>query len=72
MLNYVNSISCSVNDNRNEFVLAFRQLYPVLAADGTIKESGEVLVSELVMGRELVDALRRILDGALSSDSIAD
>ncbi len=65
MLNYVNSLSCSASENKNEFFLTFRQLHPIIASDGTVKETAEDLVSELVMNRDLAIALNRILSTAL-------
>lgn len=70
MLNYVNSVSCTVSENKNEFILTFRQLHPIIGADGNVKERAEDVVSELVMNHELALALKTILDGALSTESI--
>ncbi len=69
MLNYVNSISCTTNDNKNEFILTFRQIHPFISADGKIKENIEDVVSEIVMNHELAVALKGLLDGILSGET---
>lgn len=70
MLNYVNSVSCTTNENKNEFILTFRQVHPIVGADGAIKEKAEELVSEIVMNHELALALKGILEQVLPNESV--
>lgn len=71
MLNYVNSVSCSTNENQNEFILTFRQVHPVITSDGQIKENAEDVVSEIVMNRDFAVALKAILDKTITIDAPA-
>lgn len=69
MLNYVNSVSCTTNENKNEFILTFRQIHPFVGADGTIKENVETVVSEIVMNHDLAVGLKGLIDKVLSGES---
>ena len=71
-MNYVNSITCSVSDNRNEFSLVFRQLRPLVSSDGKLSGNAEETISELVMNRDTAIALKTILDGALSAPPVVN
>lgn len=70
MLNYVNSVSCSTSDKKTEIILTFRQVHPIVAADGSISGNAEELISEIVMNHDLALALKTMLDKAISSESI--
>lgn len=67
MLNYSNFVSCSVSENKNEFILIFRQLAPVLDAEGKFIESAANTLSEIVMNRDTAVALSKLLNDAVST-----
>ena len=67
MLSYSNSISCSSNENKNEFILTFRQVHPVVDLKGNITETAEELVSEIVLNRDVALGLKLMLDRFLTS-----
>ena len=68
MLNYVNSVSCTTNENKSEFILTFRQIHPVISADGKIKDNADDVVSEIIMNHELAIALKNMLEGVVSGE----
>ncbi len=72
MLNYANSVSCSTSGSKNEFILTFRQIHPVIAADGTSNTNAEEMVAEIVMNHEMAAALKTILEGALSAGPMVE
>ena len=72
MLNYINSFSCTVNANKSEFILSFRQLRPVITSDGSNNGTAEEIVSEIVMNLEVATALKDALETSVSSGPLVD
>ena len=72
MLNYVNAISCSVSDNKNEYVLTFRQLHPSIDSEGKVTDTIVDTVSEIVLNHDTAVALHKLLEGALSTTTVVE
>ena len=72
MLNYVNSISCSTNDKKTEFIFSFRQVHPVVGIDGEVKETAVDTVSEIVLSLEATNALKDLLERMLNTGEVVE
>ena len=59
MLNYSNAFSFSVDSKKNEFVLSFKQRYPILNEDGAVSS---IQNETVVLNRDGLDALRELLN----------
>lgn len=68
MLSYANAASFSISDNKNEFILTFRQVHPVIEPDGKPKETASDVVSEIVMNLDMALALKGLLDNAFPNE----
>jgi hypothetical protein len=62
MLNYSNAFSFSVDGKKNEFVLSFKQRYPILNEDGDVTSIQTDTVATVVLNRDGLDALRDLLN----------
>ena len=62
MLNYSNAFSFSVDSKNNEFVLSFKQRYPILNEDGAVASIQNETVATVVLNRDGLDALRELLN----------
>lgn len=62
MYQYANSFSYSSNTDSGEFLLAFRQQYPVLDEKGSVKEITVDPIAEIVLNKAGLIALRCLLD----------
>lgn len=66
MLNYSNAFSFSVDGKKNEFVLTFKQRYPILNEDGDVTSIQADTVATIVLNRDGLDALRDLLNNSTS------
>lgn len=62
MLSYSNSVSCSISENKNEYVLMFRQVHPVVDSKGNVTDTIDDLIAEVVMNRDTAIGLRDLLN----------
>ncbi len=62
MLSYTNSVSCSVSENKNEYVLMFRQVHPVVDSKGKVVETNDDLIAEIVMNSDTAIGLKDMLN----------
>lgn len=62
MLNYSNAFSFSVDGKKNEFVLSFKQHYPILNEDGAVASIQNETIATVVLNRDGLDALRELLN----------
>ncbi len=62
MLSYVNGFSASVNENKNEIMIFFKQRSPVIGDDGSLDSTVSEDVAKIVMNKEGFLALRQLLN----------
>ncbi len=62
MLSYVNGFSASVNENKNEIMIFFKQRSPVIGDDGSLDTTVSEDVAKIVMNKEGFLALRQLLN----------
>lgn len=62
MLSYTNSVSCSISENKNEYVLMFRQVHPVVDSKGNVTDTIDDLIAEVVMNRDTATGLKEMLN----------
>lgn len=62
MINYANNFAVSASDNKNEFILFFRQNSPVVEADATVSRVETEEVSRIVLNKDGLRAFRQLID----------
>lgn len=65
MINYANNFAVSASDNKNEFILFFRQTSPVVETDGTVSRVEMEEVSRIVLNKDGLKAFRQLIDGVV-------
>ena len=63
MVNYANNFAVSASDNKNEFILLFRQSTPIIETDGTISRIEVEEISRIVLNKDGLKAFRQLVDG---------
>lgn len=69
MLTYANSFSCSVNQNKTEYILTMRQISPEIGEDGKLAKLKTETVSQFVLNVESAVSLCALLNAVINSDS---
>lgn len=68
MLFYSNSVTCSTNQNKSEFILTFRQHRPVIDESGAVTGVDMETVSQIVMNADNASALCALLNAMLGTN----
>lgn len=69
MLTYANSFSCSVNQNKTEYILTMRQISPEIGEDGKLSKLKAETISQFALNAEGAASLCALLSAVINSDS---
>ena len=69
MVQYVNGVSCAINEEKGEFMLNYTQRFPKIVQGNLEDENETEVVSSLVMNTQVAERLRDALNDLLGDES---
>lgn len=65
MMNYTNRFSCSVNNNKTEFIFTFYQDQPIINAKGEVESVNTEEATSVVMTTDLAHKMKEHIERLL-------